>query len=585
MAGRVTHDEPVATEVEELRGRGAGATTLDPPPYVVVFTDTAARLVPLPRDGSVQIGRAPDVELQLDQPKVSRYHAVIMVRAGRATVRDLSSNNGTTVDGVQIAGEVALRPGAVIGVSGVQLVFHGGVGAPRTVCNLATLCERIDDEIERSTMQERPFAVVALRGDAPADEIVAAATGELRSFDRVAALDREVLILLPELDAGEASELAARLAATTAVTAGVAVWPRDGDDAGALVAAARAAADDAPHGQIAPAHVRVRTIELSGREVLIADPVMARVYDLIERVAIADLPVLVCGATGTGKELAAAAVHHFSRRRAGPFVAVNCAALNANLVERELFGHQRGAFSGADNDQAGLIEAAHGGTLFFDEVAELPPAIQAKLLRVVETHTFYRVGANAERGVDVRIVAATNRDLAAEVAADRFRTDLYYRLSTATIWLPPLADRRSEIAVLAEAFLAAARKAGERATFSDEALRRLVEHAWPGNVRQLRNCVEFLAATVTGRTIDAGGVESYLQPRPGETGPPSAPSLPTALRPIKQEIRELEQRRMVEALEIARGNQTLAAALIEMPLRTFVAKLRQYRIDPRAARG
>jgi transcriptional regulator with GAF, ATPase, and Fis domain len=318
---------------------------------------------------------------------------------------------------------------------------------------------------------------------------------------------------------------------------------------------------------------------------------MSRLIELIERVAAVDLPVLVLGETGTGKELAAAAVHHFSPRREGPIVSFNCAAIQESLAESELFGHEKGAFSGAVSNKAGLFETAGGGTLFLDEVGELSLPIQAKLLRVLETRRFTRVGSVAERPIDVRVVAATNRDLLAEVESGRFRRDLYFRLSAAAVWLPPLRDRPREIPLLAQSFLDAARRAPGRkaASLTNEALRRLAAYPWPGNIRELKNCMDFLGAAVPGDSIDAGQVEAYLQRSQGaghpsaaqEAAPPAPDPLPS-FRPIKDEVRELEQRRMIEALKAARGNQTLAAALIEMPLRTFAAKVKQYGIDVRA---
>jgi two-component system, NtrC family, response regulator AtoC len=596
--------EVAATEVHELPGSaGAG----DVPPYLLVFTGHAARAVPLPASGTVVLGRAADATVRLDEPKVSRYHAALEVRAGQTVLRDLGSHNGTYVDGVRAAGEVALRSGAVIAIGATQLVLHGGSARRQRRCELPALRDQVEDEVERASLQERAFAVMALRAEGKGEALAAALLGELRAIDRLAVTGGDSLVFLPEVDAGEAAAGAARLltvaaAAVPAVRAGWALWPRDAADADGIVAVARAAAQAAEPGKLATAAAAVRRIELGARTVLIADEAMARVYALLERVAAVDLPVLILGETGTGKELAAAAVHHFSARRDRPRVTFNCAALPDTLAESELFGHERGAFSGAIADKVGLLEAAHLGTVFLDEVGELSPTVQAKLLRVLETHSFNRVGSVAERTIDVRLVAASNRDLLAEVEAGRFRRDLYYRLSAATLWLPPLRDRRREIAILAEAFLEGARRAARRdpAALTEEAVRRLVACPWPGNVRELRNCIEFLAATVPGDLIDAASIERYLQRTPrahedaaaaerataDERTPaePASAADPHRFRPIKEEVRELERARMLEALQAARGNQTMAAALIEMPLRTFVAKLKQYAIDARAVR-
>ena len=559
--------------------------------YLMVFSQSSARVVRLPRHGDVVIGRAPDVEVVLDDTAVSRHHAVISMVDGRATLRDLGSQNGTHVDGARVSGERALRSGALIAVCNTQLVYHGPREPGQGDRSLEPdfFLAQIDGEIERAAALDRSLAVVVLRAAGGGEFLVDALADELRGMDRTSTLGPgEVAALLPELEADEVPAVARRLVDAlagngSAARAGYAVFPRDGGDAETLVASARSALTRAEPGVAARAAAPFRTVDLGGgRSMLVADEAMARLVALLERLAQVDLPILVLGETGAGKELAAALVHHLSPRQTGPLVSFNCAALQDSLADSELFGHDKGAFSGATAARAGLLESAAGGTVFLDEVGDLSGAIQAKLLRVLETRRLTRVGSTTERPLDVRVVAATNRDLLAEVEAGRFRRDLYYRLGAATLWLPPLRDRPREIAILARAFLAAGRLAAGRepAALSDEAERRLVAHGWPGNVRELKNCMEFLAAAVPGNHIDAGQVEGYLLRATGPaTRPPPAPP---SFRPIKDELREVEARRMVEALRAAGGVQTLAAALIEMPLRTFAAKVKQYGIDVRA---
>jgi DNA-binding NtrC family response regulator/pSer/pThr/pTyr-binding forkhead associated (FHA) protein len=553
--------------------------------YLMVFSHSAARAVPLPRHGELVIGRAADAEIRLEDASVSRQHAILSMEGGRAVLRDLGSQNGTHVGGVRVAGERALRTGDVITVCNTQLVFHGARDPGARSLDPDAFRERIGAEIERAAALERSLAVVVVRAERPREFLVDALAGELRGVDRATSLAAdEVAALLPELEPDEVPAVARRLVAAVggAARGGYAVFPRDGDDPEALLASARAAHGGAGPGAAAPGVTACRSIEIAGgRAMLVADPAMARLVALLERLAPADLPILVLGETGTGKELASSLVHTLSPRKNGPMVSFNCAALQDTLAESELFGHERGAFSGATSARAGLLESADGGTLFLDEVGDLSAAIQAKLLRVLETRRLTRVGSVAERAVDIRVVAATNRDLLAEAEAGRFRRDLYYRLNAATVWLPPLRDRPREITVLARRFLEGARRAAGRplAALTDQAERRLAAYPWPGNVRELRNCMEFLAAAVAGEQIDAGQVEAYLL---RTTGP--APSLapPSSFRPIKEELREVEERRMREALRAAGGVQTLAAALIEMPLRTFAAKVKQYGIDVRA---
>jgi transcriptional regulator with GAF, ATPase, and Fis domain len=277
-------------------------------------------------------------------------------------------------------------------------------------------------------------------------------------------------------------------------------------------------------------------------------------------------------------------VHHWSKRT-GPFIAVNCAAMGPeSLVDSELFGHDKGAFTGALAAKAGLFESAAGGTVFLDEVGELPLALQAKLLRALEAKKITRLGETKERAIDVRLVAATNRSLEHEVAAGRFRQDLYFRLGGATVILPPLRDRRTEIPMLALQFLAdaSARAGRDEMTITPEAMQVLLTHDWPGNVRELRNTMDFVVAAAPDERVEP----SDLPERLGGTIAPAPAPVPTdvkvdgkaSFRPISDEIRELEKRRMTEALAAAGGVKTRAAQLIDMPIRTFTLKLKQYKL-------
>ncbi|MEK6608350.1 MAG: sigma 54-interacting transcriptional regulator, partial [Myxococcota bacterium] len=221
---------------------------------------------------------------------------------------------------------------------------------------------------------------------------------------------------------------------------------------------------------------------------------MRHVFAILERVATMDATVLIEGETGTGKELAAEGVHAASKRASGPFVVVDCGAIPENLVESELFGHEKGAFTGASEARAGAFEEADGGTLFLDEVGELPLELQPKLLRALESHEVRRVGSQKARALDLRIVAATNRDLATEVRAGKFREDLYYRLAVVRVVMPPLRERRDDVRLLARELARRARPQVDPASWLDEATLALLEsHDWPGNVRELRNVVDRLA--------------------------------------------------------------------------------------------
>ncbi|MBX3233348.1 MAG: sigma 54-interacting transcriptional regulator [Labilithrix sp.] len=304
---------------------------------------------------------------------------------------------------------------------------------------------------------------------------------------------------------------------------------------------------------------------------VVADEVMRQLYRMVELVAKSQVNVLVHGETGAGKEVIAEALHRASSRAARPFLGINCAALPEALLETELFGHERGAFTGAVSAKAGLLEAASGGTVFLDEIAEMPAPAQAKLLRVLEKREVMRVGSVKVTPVDVRFVAATHHDLRALVAEGRFREDLFFRLDGITLEVPPLRERPREIEALARAFLEAACKATGRAgvTMGDEALALLRAHAWPGNVRELRNVVERALLLCQGDAIGAEHiVTGALSAQPKKAAPSS--------RSLADEVADLERRRILEALEQAGGNQTEAAQLLGVPRRTLIARLEQY---------
>ncbi|MCB1021547.1 MAG: sigma 54-interacting transcriptional regulator [Acidobacteria bacterium] len=289
---------------------------------------------------------------------------------------------------------------------------------------------------------------------------------------------------------------------------------------------------------------------------------MQDVYRLIEDLAPVDSTVLVEGETGSGKELVARALHNRSRRAAGPFVAVNCAGLPESIVASQLFGHKRGAFTGAIQDQRGLFEAAHGGTLFLDEIGDVPPGVQTSLLRVLQDKMVTRLGETTSRKVDCRVVVATHRDLAAEVREGRFRADLLYRIRVGRIHLPALRERREDIPLLAKRFLADLRaEIGKPvAGVSTEAMRTLTGYPWPGNVRELRSALEY--AVIRARS-------ERIQPE----------DLPPELDPPPADQEEAERRRYEDALDRADGNRTRAAELLGVSRATFYRRLSQLGLD------
>ncbi|MEQ8766293.1 MAG: sigma-54 dependent transcriptional regulator [Planctomycetota bacterium] len=298
---------------------------------------------------------------------------------------------------------------------------------------------------------------------------------------------------------------------------------------------------------------------------------MEKVKALIAKVAATPSTVLITGETGTGKELVARAIHRLSNRRDGPFIPVNCGAIPETLLESELFGYGKGAFTGANADKSGLFEAANGGTFFLDEVASIPHAMQVKILRVLQEGEVQRVGEAQPRKVDVRIVAATNRDLKGEVDAGNIREDFFYRLNVINIGIPPLRERPGDVRALAESFLEnLSREIGRSFHgFSDDAMRRLETYEWPGNVRQLRNAVEHAVIVGTPPDIELEDLPSEFHG--DETSTPSAPLGDPGLISLA----ELEKQQIIRVLEATGFHQAKAAEILGINRRTLYRKIRE----------
>jgi two-component system response regulator AtoC len=377
----------------------------------------------------------------------------------------------------------------------------------------------------------------------------------------------EYLLVLPETARAQADELAESLAALGREVAGVhaaalaAAVPDDGTTADELIAATL--------GQIGRP-----TAAPSDSEVIVAEDVATReVFDLARRAARSDVTVLITGETGSGKEVVAAEIHRASARAAGPYVRINCASIPETLIESELFGHERGAFTGADKRRIGFIERAHGGTLLFDEIGELPASLQAKLLRVLEERKVLRIGAVEEVDVDVRFVAATNRDLEREVERGAFRHDLYFRLSGMTLRVPPLRDRPKDLPRLAELFAQRASQTANRpaARFTEGFSQALLRYPWPGNVRELRNVIERAVILADGPELTANELPERLAVL--------APLSPRPPSPMRDRLDDVERRALADALRASNGNRTHAAKRLGISRRALLYKLKKYNLD------
>jgi DNA-binding NtrC family response regulator len=503
-----------------------------------------------------------------------------LIEGGELRVSDLDSHNGTLVNGQRLDGGRALSTGDVVTVGEVVLVVHARA---RRTAGCEALDERswrrrLDDEVARAVEYKRPLAVMSIHGGTQTQLVRL-----LRTIDVLGTFsDGEVMVCLPEADRAAAGRMAAVVSGALgpASRVGVATSPFDATDADSLVLAARAGARLAQPGGVGAGGDAFERLALGDREVLLAHPAMVRVYELLKRLASADLSVLIIGETGTGKENAAFAVHHYSPRASKPFIAVNCAALPETLVESTLFGYDKGAFTGATVAKAGLLETIDGGTLFLDEVGELALSVQAKLLRALETRKITRLGEHKERPIDVRLVTATHRVLEKDVEEGRFRRDLYFRIGAARVFVPPLRDRRCEIPLLFRELLArAAERAGRSAPDPTPAtMRALLAHGWPGNVRELKHVAEYVAATVVDERVEPTDLPGELAALGAE--PVSAP-LPAALvepgtRTLAEELEEIERTRIAQALAASGGVKTRAAQTLGMPIRTFTMKVKQY---------
>ncbi|MFL5456137.1 MAG: sigma 54-interacting transcriptional regulator, partial [Myxococcales bacterium] len=506
-----------------------------------------------------------------DSDKVSRMHARVRRIGDTIEVEDLGSRNGTRVNGDKIEGPRKLVTGDEVVVGPILAVVGVTSGLRRTsaIADTAAGEARLAAEVDRSVRYHRPVTVAMLRvaNDVTLDQIERA----IRPMDLIAEdAGDDYLLIVPELSREDGAAAVQRLldfarAGNVQATAVTALCPDDGTTVETLIGVLRAGLRTG----------RVPRAPAPKGQPIVLDPAMQRVYTLVQRIADTSMTVLILGETGVGKELVCEAIHQRSSRRDRPLIKLNCAALPETLLESELFGYEKGAFTGADKRKVGFFEAADGGTLFLDEIGEMPLPLQAKLLRVLERKVITRVGGTSEVATDARLIAATHRNLDADVRAGRFRQDLLFRIGGFTIAVPPLRDRQAEIIPLAEHFAktTASEQGRPAPTLGADASEALSSYGWPGNVRELKNAMDYLAATVTEPVLEPGSLPpSIVSGRPIEEPKTEAP----LLGDLYEEIRQLEKRRISETLEAAGGVQVKAAELIGMPLRTFAGKVRLY---------
>jgi DNA-binding NtrC family response regulator len=328
-------------------------------------------------------------------------------------------------------------------------------------------------------------------------------------------------------------------------------------------------------------NLRRRLVEqVADSDILGSAPSMQRVLETIAAVADADANVLIVGESGTGKELIANALHERSARRDGPWIKINCAALPKDLIESELFGHVKGAFTGATTDKVGLLEEAHGGSLLLDEITEMPTDLQAKLLRVLEDRVVRRLGGAKSIPVEFRLISSTNRSAEAAVKDGQLRRDLYFRINTVTIPVPPLRERREDIPILVQAFLDRYRTKHVRAVdgIDPEAYRRLLAYPWPGNVRELQHAIERAVLVARGRSVTMGDLPESFQHESDEN--PGAPAIAPSEVPSGS-LEDIERASILKALDATRWNKQAAAAILGLRRPTLYSKMRKHGIPQR----
>jgi transcriptional regulator with AAA-type ATPase domain/pSer/pThr/pTyr-binding forkhead associated (FHA) protein len=520
---------------------------------LLVLVGDRHRVEVLPERGSVTVGRGGHADIRVEEPAISRRHFTLHLEEG-LRLEDLGSANGTVVRGqvIQSGESVELRSGDAIEIGRALLVVQRVGVAPLRAIRIKThedIEERIDEECRLGS--DRNFALMHL--------VCPPGDGQLLRSRLLDALEPgEILgtygpdeyeILALDIQPEDVEQRVKQLAGE-GMEIGVACHPRDGRSAAELVERASPRAPRAPSGGI---------VEDLG--------------PVVDRVAQSNMSVLLVGETGTGKGVLALELHRRSPRREGPFVPLHCAEFPESLLEAELFGYERGAFSGAARAKPGLIESASGGTLFLDEVAEIPVGIQVKLLRVLEGHEVRRLGAVRSRPIDLRIIAASSRDLEEACARGEFRPDLFFRLNGLPLVLPPLRERPHEIEPLARKFIDQYSRAQNvpAPTLTPDALKALRRHPWPGNVRELRNVIE--RAVVHSRS---GLIGTEHLPSERTRVVFVSASVPRASATRTSGVDPEERERIAAALRACGGNQSRAAKMLGISRRTLVTRLAQH---------
>jgi DNA-binding NtrC family response regulator len=564
---------------------------------LLLYHQQKAQAFVLSEGDSLIVGRGESASVTIEDKRLSRHHARFFIENGTPAVEDLGSTNGTRVNETTID-RCALTASDTVSLGAVLASVHV-MGAPE----LATITHdafwaSLELELERARYFGRQISMLLIETAASTESRAASAREDslltvqsmMRPIDRLAWYSDTILeLLLPECSEQHARSIAERAFGHFSVALGV--FPRCATSPSKLIETTLATLRETQPGQLQLASLAEhgRALELDSEAPIVCNTTMRELHDDLSRAANSRIPILLMGETGTGKEVLARMIHRQSRRTNRPLISINCGAIPKDLVESSLFGHQRGAFTGATSDRAGVFEAAAGGTVMLDEVAELTAGAQAALLRVLESGTLMRVGSTDEIEVDVRVVAATNRDLEEMVAEGTFRADLFYRLNTFTLVIPPLRQRPDEVAPLCQRFLAQANRMHHRSVESIDAgaMRLLHAYSWPGNIRELRNIIERAVVIARQPVITAEELPSRLQRLAAHPAHEHGESVGAARSTgpvvplyglqqsldLRTRVKAYETRVILEALDHCEGDRQEAAGLLKIPLRTLSTKI------------
>lgn len=601
---------------EKQIGDKKGSADLLEKSYLVAMTGPHAGTVFTLQQGQMVAGRTPETDIFLQDHQVSRQHAQFTIDRGETQIIDMGSTNGTFVNGKKLAQQVSLSDGdeVQIGATNFRFSIHNPIDGNKLGLNNHGYFEtRLQEELDRAARYKRNLSVLMIGPSLDPSQlqqhsallsqeyptVVQYLQNVIRTMDLLAHFGKyELELILPETDKTSAIQLAERISTESQfsndikICVGVASFPEDGNTADILIERSRQALKQARsskhESQVAQHEEEARRVVLTGqKEIIVRSEKMKALFDVIDRISKSNITVLIQGETGVGKEVVAEAIHSKSDRETKPLVCINCAAITETLLESELFGHEKGAFTGADQRKIGLFETAQGGTIFLDEIGEMPLKTQAKLLRVLQEKTIMRIGSNKEINIDVRVVAATNRKLEEQVANNEFREDLYYRLNAATLTIPPLRERKEEIPYLSKMFIkvCCVENGFDEKTLSPEAMDLLMHYSWPGNIRELKNTIERSVIISEGDTIFKESLSSKLTT---EDSVPSMSSFSdmdpdvindaTVVGDMKEVVAAYERDLIINALKKVNWNQTKAADLLNVPRRTLVSKIKKYDI-------